>query len=150
MIYISEELVEKIRRHAVQTYPDECCGAIVGSFGERDKNVTDVLPLQNRRSGREARRRYLATAEDVRAIEQAAGERQQDVLGFYHSHPDHPARPSEFDREHALPWYAYIIVSVGGAGPTEVACWTLSDDRSGFQRERLAHESHPAPGPQGE
>jgi proteasome lid subunit RPN8/RPN11 len=78
------------------------------------------------------------TAEDVRDSEKAAKEKGLDVVGWYHSHPDHPARPSQYDREHAWPWYSYIIVSVANGQPQEMTSWRLSDDRSDYACEEIA------------
>jgi proteasome lid subunit RPN8/RPN11 len=96
-----------------------------------------LVPLSNRRDD-SPRNRFAITAEDVRAAERAAGERGLDLIGWYHSHPDHPARPSEFDREHAWPWYSYIIVAVAAAVPGEMTSWRLTDDRARFEPEPLS------------
>jgi proteasome lid subunit RPN8/RPN11 len=133
MIQIDEELIEKIRTHAVQAYPDECCGALMGKVDKGGRIVRGVLPLENRAG--QVRRRYLITAEEYRLLDRLACNKEQEILGFYHSHPDQPSRPSDYDREHALPWYAYFIVSVVDELPGEVTCWKLSDDRSRFRTE---------------
>jgi proteasome lid subunit RPN8/RPN11 len=73
----------------------------------------------------------------VRDAEKVGREQGLDVIGWYHSHPDHPARPSEFDREHAWPWYSYIIVSVRNGAPQEMTSWRLEDDRAAFSSEAL-------------
>ncbi|MFQ5779073.1 MAG: Mov34/MPN/PAD-1 family protein, partial [Terriglobia bacterium] len=112
-LLISEALLEEICQHGRRAYPNECCGALLGAPGEDDtKEVRALLSLDNRRAGEAARTRFLVTAEDYRAAEKAARAQGLEIVGFYHSHPDHPARPSEFDREHAWPWYSYIIVRV--------------------------------------
>jgi proteasome lid subunit RPN8/RPN11 len=77
------------------------------------------------------------TAEDVRAAEKAAGEQGLEVVGWYHSHPDHPARPSEYDRDYAWPWYSYIIVSVQNGAPRDMTSWRLNDDRAEFSPEGI-------------
>jgi proteasome lid subunit RPN8/RPN11 len=69
--------------------------------------------------------------------DRAAEARGLDVVGWYHSHPDHPARPSEYDREHAWPWYSYIIVSVTKGVAGEMTSWRLQDDRAGYEKERI-------------
>ena len=83
------------------------------------------------------RNRYLISSRELLEAEKTARARGLDIVGVYHSHPDHPARPSEFDREHAFPWYSYIIVSVHGGKPVDLASWTLRDDRSAFDAEDL-------------
>jgi len=145
---ISDGLLEEIRRHGARAYPNECCGALLGIVTDsEEKQVQALLPLDNRRQGEAARTRFLVTADDFRWAEKQASEQGLEILGFYHSHPDHPARPSEFDREHALPWYSYVVVRVArlGGGPAggvaqETTSWVLSDDRSQF----LPEEMHPA------
>ena len=137
-LLISDTLLDTIRRHGARTYPHECCGALLGrAEGNGSKRVLDLLPLDNRREGEAARTRFLISAEDYRLAEKTACERKMKILGFYHSHPDHPARPSEFDREHALPWYSYVVVRVAQGQPQETTSWVLSDDRSRFEPEPL-------------
>ena len=87
-----------------------------------------------------ARRRFRVSPEDYRDLENTARERRLEILGFYHSHTDHPAVPSEYDRENALPWYSYLIVSVRARRADEVLCWTLAEDRSRFERDPIRTE----------
>ena len=143
-LWISSHLAEKIRAHGVETYPHECCGALLGrdrelETGTQTKPVREILglfPLINRRDD-SPRNRFSVTSEDVREAEKAATQQGLDVVGWYHSHPDHPARPSEFDREHAWPWYSYIIVSIHNAAPQDMTSWRLNDDRAAFSPEDL-------------
>ncbi len=135
-ILLSEEVGAQIRAHGAETYPQECCGALFGHDTETSREVTALLPLVNR-SEDSPRSRFSVTAEDVLVAERAARERGLEVVGWYHSHPDHPARPSEYDREHAWPWYSYIIVSVEKGAPKEMSSWQLADDRSGFSEEKI-------------
>jgi proteasome lid subunit RPN8/RPN11 len=102
---------QAIRRHGVDTYPHECCGALVGRAG----CVSDVVALPNT-TEEGPRRRFLVRPTDYREAERRAGELGGELLGFYHSHPDHPARPSQYDLDHAWPTFAYVIVSVVGEG----------------------------------
>jgi proteasome lid subunit RPN8/RPN11 len=95
-----------------------------------------LFPLVNRRDD-SPRNRFSVTAEDVLAAEKAAREQGLEVVGWYHSHPDHPARPSEYDRDHAWPWYSYIIVSVAHGKPEQMTSWRLNDDRAQFTSEPL-------------
>ena len=145
---ISPELGEKIREHGVETYPYECCGALLGTDHDVLANgpnqeprkvyreVLSLFPLVNRRDD-SPRNRFSVTADDVREAERAATAQGLEVIGWYHSHPDHPARPSEFDREHAWPWYSYVILSVAEREPGEMTSWRLADDRSGYAAERI-------------
>jgi len=146
---MSAEIAQQIRQHGAKTYPHECCGALLGR-DDVDGDVTSaggvclplreivaLFPLTNRRED-SPHNRFSVTAEDVRDAEKAATEKKLDVVGWYHSHPDHPARPSQYDREHAWPWYSYIIVSVANGKPEDMTSWRLSDDRSDYACEEIA------------
>lgn len=122
-----------IRRHGEDTYPHECCGALYG----RDGVITDTLALSNT-TEEGPRRRFLVRPQDYRAAEARATELGADLLGFYHSHPDHPARPSQYDLDHAWPVFSYIIVSVQQGVSQEMTSWRLRDDRTIFDPEDLA------------
>jgi proteasome lid subunit RPN8/RPN11 len=101
------------------------------------REVVALFPLTNRRED-SPHNRFSLTAEDVRDAEKAAREKNLDVVGWYHSHPDHPAQPSQYDREHAWPWYSYVIVSVANRNPQDMTSWRLSDDRSAYACEEIA------------
>jgi proteasome lid subunit RPN8/RPN11 len=140
-LWISKLLAEKIRRHGAETYPHECCGALLGRDSEArsetpGREVLGLHALVNRRDD-SPRNRFSVTGEDVLDADKVASQQSLDVIGWYHSHPDHPARPSEFDREHAWPWYSYIIVSVQNGAPQEMTSWRLTDDRAEFSSEAL-------------
>ena len=131
---ISEELLDGIREHGKKAYPNECCGVLLGRIEDSRKAVVELRAMENTRED-SPRTRYLISSRELLEAEKAARARGLDIVGVYHSHPDHPARPSEFDREHAFPWYSYIIVSVHGGNPVDLASWTLRDDRSAFDAE---------------
>ena len=133
---LSQELEARIRAHAAETYPYECCGALLGRDGEEGREVLALLPLENRRDD-SPRNRFSIAPEDVLLAEQKAREQRMDLLGWYHSHPDHPAQPSEFDREHAWPWYSYIIVRSESQETKEMNSWRLADDRASYTREPI-------------
>jgi proteasome lid subunit RPN8/RPN11 len=133
---VPEALVQRIHAHGVETYPHECCGALLGMDSETAREVVELLPLANRRND-SPRNRFEVTAEDVQMAEKKASELRLEVVGWYHSHPDAPARPSEFDREHAWPWYSYIIVSVQQREPRDTTSWRLRDDRSAYDSEAI-------------
>ena len=126
-IFLSDDVRAQIAAHGAETYPHECCGALLGRDGEAAREVTALFALVNRRED-SPRNRFAVTAEDVRAAERAAQGKGLEVLGWYHSHPDHPAQPSEYDREHAWPWYSYVIASVMSGTPQEMTSWRLTDD----------------------
>ena len=121
-----------IRRHGEETFPHECCGALIGK-GDR---VTAAVPLPNT-TEEGPRRRFLVRPSDYRMAEQRATELGGELLGFYHSHPDHPARPSQFDLDHAWPTFAYVIVSVMSGAAREMTVWFLKEDRSSFDEGTL-------------
>ncbi|HWG59762.1 MAG TPA: M67 family metallopeptidase [Candidatus Acidoferrales bacterium] len=133
---IAEELIRRIEAHGAETFPHECCGALLGRDGDSGREVCELLPLANRRED-SPRNRFELTPEDVRLAEKTARDKQLGLLGWYHSHPNAPARPSEFDREHAWPWYSYIIVSVQSGEPKEMTSWRLRDDRAGYDPEGI-------------
>src|SRR5471030_192463 len=108
---VSAAVDTAIRLHGQETYPHECCGALVG----RDGQVTAVVALANT-TEEGPRRRFLVRPSDYQMAERRARELGGELLGFYHSHPDHPARPSQYDLDHAWPTFAYIIVAVAGDG----------------------------------
>lgn len=131
---------EAIRRHGQETYPHECCGALVG----RDDRVTGVVALPNT-TEEGPRRRFLVRPSDYRQAERQAAEMDGELLGFYHSHPDHPARPSQYDLDHAWPTFAYIIVSVVDGAAGDMTVWYLKNDRSSFEEGSLDHGENPHP-----
>lgn len=136
-LWIGKELAEKIRAHGAETFPYECCGALLGKDGAEDsREILGLFPLVNRRDD-SPRNRFSVTSEDVRDAEKAARQQGLDVVGWYHSHPDHPARPSQYDCDHAWPWYSYIIVSVMSGEPKDMTSWRLNDDREAFSPEAL-------------
>jgi proteasome lid subunit RPN8/RPN11 len=139
-LWISVECAEKIRAHGVETYPYECCGALLGrdAIGEegRAREILEVFPLVNQRED-SPQNRFSVSARDVIAAEKAASARGVDVIGWYHSHPDHPARPSEYDREHAWPWYSYVIVSVRERVAREMTSWRLRENRGRYDEEEI-------------
>jgi proteasome lid subunit RPN8/RPN11 len=140
---IGEHLMRRIHAHGVETYPHECCGALLGRDGDSFREVIDLVPLANRRDD-SPRNRFELTPDDVRLAEKTAREKQVELLGWYHSHPDAPARPSEYDREHAWPWYSYVIVSVQKGEPRDTTSWRLQDDRIAYDPESIETLAHSA------
>jgi proteasome lid subunit RPN8/RPN11 len=149
---LTQPHIESIRAHGVRDYPNECCGILLGHADGTQKEVRQVVPLKNLRAdpehaqklvplmepGRESERnRYLIDPSDQIKVEKEARGRGLEVVGYYHSHPDHPARPSDYDREHAWPWYSYVILAVERGNSKDLTCWVLSDDRSQFNPEQI-------------
>ena len=130
---VPDGVLTAIRDHAARAYPDECCGALIGQESGR---VVEALALSNTTSD-ERRRRFLIGPEAYRTAEARASETGRALIGFYHSHPNHPAVPSAFDLEHAWPNLRYLIVSVRAGHPEAARTWRLRGDRSGFDEETL-------------
>jgi proteasome lid subunit RPN8/RPN11 len=128
------EVEDSIRAHARQAYPHECCGALIGRQGA----VQAAFALPNT-TEEGPRRRFLVRPDDYRAAERHSQALGLDLLGFYHSHPDHPARPSQYDLDHAWPFFSYVIVSVKAGVPEDMTSWRLQEDRSAFDQENLTH-----------
>jgi proteasome lid subunit RPN8/RPN11 len=136
-LFISSEILTKIHRHGEAAYPEEGAGLLLGQEAEGKREVFDILPLTNSREDTARHNRYLITAEDMLAGEMEAIKRGVDIVGVFHSHPDHPNRPSEFDRDWALPWYSYIITSIQQGQQAGSRSWRLADDRSSFSEEAI-------------
>jgi proteasome lid subunit RPN8/RPN11 len=102
ILRLTEQIAQSIRKYGARDYPNETCGALLGADREDAREVRALFPLTNRRDD-SPRNRFSITSDDFRTAERAAAEQGLELLGWHHSHPDHPARPSEFDREHAWP-----------------------------------------------
>ena len=131
---LSGLLLDEIRRAGEQAYPAECCGVLAGR-ADPHRAVERLVPVTNRRT--DDPHRYLISPDDLRQVSVELAGAGLEVLGFYHSHPDHPAEPSRFDQEHAWPWYSYVIVKVARGRSAELASWRLADDRSAMQPELI-------------
>jgi proteasome lid subunit RPN8/RPN11 len=128
-------LADEIRRHGEAAYPAECCGAMVGRAEGAAKEVLRLAPAVNRRT--DDPHRYLIAPDDLRQLEREVREEGQEIVGYYHSHPDHPARPSAFDAEHAWPWYSYLIVRIDRGRGADLASWVLDDEHPLMHPESL-------------
>jgi proteasome lid subunit RPN8/RPN11 len=150
MIRLNKSQLDSIRRHSARDYPSECCGILLGKANGDEKQVTEVVPLTNLRHDparaqellpldnpdRETEKnRFLIDPLDQLRVEKDARARGLDVVGYYHSHPDHPARPSTYDRDHAWPWYSYVIIAVERGVPKDYTSWVLAEDRAAFGAE---------------
>jgi len=132
-IALDPSLHAAIRAHAERIYPEECCGALIGPTRG---SITHTLELDNTSTDAKLRR-FLVGPDAYRRAEKHAAALGRDLLGFYHSHPDHPAVPSAFDLEHAWPNLSYLIVSVRDGQAAEARSWRLRADRSGYDEEPL-------------
>jgi len=135
---------ERVHSHLCRVYPEEGCGVLLGRERDGVREVERTVELDNQREA-SRHNRYVISPEQFLRAEKEARAAGLDVLGFYHSHPDHPARPSAFDLEHAWPWYSYVIVSVERGRVADMRSWRLRDERSAFEPEPMAQDE-PAPG----
>jgi proteasome lid subunit RPN8/RPN11 len=135
---ISTDVLSQIHRHGEAAYPEEGAGLLLGNDNGKIRTVQAILDLPNIREDQARRNRYLLSAEDYLSGEAVADRLGLAVLGVFHSHPDHPNRPSEFDREWAWPNYSYIITSVWSGRAIESRAWRLTDDRQEFVEEPIA------------
>mgnify|MGYP001158013457 CR=1 FL=1 len=147
--------LEQMLAHAGRDYPSECCGILLGKTDGESKIVHEIIEMRNLRHNPSKaqellpldsteketdRNRFLIDPEEQVRVEKSARERRLDVIGYYHSHPDHPARPSGYDRDHAWPWYSYVIIQVFRGKAGEFTSWVLTEDRSGFDYEGIELE----------
>jgi proteasome lid subunit RPN8/RPN11 len=138
MIELKNKTLHFISEHAEREYPHECGGMLIGEYGPETKTVAKVLPLENAREGESRRDRILILPSDVMRAERYAADRGLDVIGYYHSHPDDRAVPSQYDLDHALPFWSYIIASVVNGKVEDIASWVMENDRSKFNEEEIA------------
>ena len=147
---IQQREIDAIGQHGARDYPNECCGILLGLAEGAEKRVSEAVPLKNLRTdpgaaqellplaspGAESERnRFLIDPREQIRVEKDARARSLEVLGYYHSHPDHLARPSKYDREHAWPWYSYVIVAIEQGEPRDLTSWVLTEDRERFDPE---------------
>ena len=141
MIKLCDRLIAEIRRHAEGTYPHECCGLLVGRIedGGRTRLVFETYPVENTFEEGERHHRMSIEPLDYARAERLYAKRGLGVVGNYHSHPDHPAVPSQFDLEHLAPWptMSYVVVSVPGGKAADIRSWELEADRSRFREEEV-------------
>ena len=123
--------------HAEETFPEECCGAMLGIENEDgSREITEVIRVENTK-GENRERRFLIDPRALLNAEKVAKDRGLDVLGIYHSHPNHPSQASEFDRTHAMPFWSYLIISCIDGKTASIQSWRLKEDRSAFDEEEL-------------
>lgn len=133
---LTADVARAMHAHLIAAYPEEGCGVLLGAEREGAREVVRILALENHWEEGRATRYTIAPEQFLRA-ERESRASGLDVLGIFHSHPDHPARPSAFDLEHAWPYYSYVIVSVARGRVADQTSWRLREDRSGFDPETL-------------
>ena len=137
MIHLSNKLFQQMIDHAKETYPFECCGLLVGKYKNgKEKEILAVYGVENRNKDR-ANDRYELDPGDFHRIDKEASSKGMDILGVYHSHPDHPDRPSDVDREIASATYSYIIISVNNGEDISAKSWQYEEINEPFKEEEM-------------
>jgi proteasome lid subunit RPN8/RPN11 len=137
MIVLNERHRSEMRAHGERDYPYECCGLMLGRFADGRKQVVETYAISNAREEEAKRNRFLIQPEELMRGEKYAREKGLDVVGFYHSHPDDRAVPSQYDLEHAWPTYSYIVMSVEEGRAVDLRSWEMEADRSRFNAEEV-------------
>ena len=137
MLQLNLEYLNEIAAHGERDYPYECCGLLLGHFTEKEKVVAETYPISNAREEAAKRNRFLITPDELMRGERYAATKELDVVGFYHSHPDDRAVPSQYDLEHAWPIYSYIVVAVRNGQGEDLRSWEMESDRSKFNEEEI-------------
>ena len=143
MLTLSKTLFNEISTHAEAEYPHECCGGLIGTIEGDTKIVTQIVPIQNNweDTGDETKtRRFMITSDDYRQLERKASDENAQLLGFYHSHPDHPPEPSKTDLKFAWPFFSYPILSVQKGVRDCMKSYQLDLDSNRFIEEGLSFE----------
>ncbi len=127
MLQIDTSIQNELIRDSLRTFPDECCGFLLGRETANNRVIEEIIIVNNSKEG-DKRRRFEITAKDYLKAEQQADEKKLTLLGVYHSHPNHPSIPSEHDRVVAQPFFSYIIVAVKENEFVSLQSWTLNDN----------------------
>lgn len=135
-VHISRSVYEEILNHARESYPNECCGVLVGANYGGERKIFESHRATNANTDR-AHDRYIIEANEFNLIDKMARSQSMDIMGFYHSHPDHPDKPSETDRQDGQTGYSYIIISVKGGKDTSMRSWMIEEDTSPFTEEKI-------------
>lgn len=135
MLYLTEQVKQQIIDDAVRTFPNECCGFLLGWEKREERVIDKILVVNNAKEG-DKRRRFKIMPFDYLKAEQYAEEHGLTLLGVYHSHPNHPSIPSEHDRAAAQPYFSYVIVSIWEREFVSLQSWRLNDDFQ-FEPERV-------------
>jgi proteasome lid subunit RPN8/RPN11 len=142
VIRLEDGVRDRVERHGEAAYPHEACGLLLGGLdGDGTKRADEAIALDNIREDGARHHRFLMRPEDIVRVERDARARGKDVIGVYHSHPDHPDEPSRYDLEHAWPVYSYVIVSVRNGRAASLRSWELDAERKKFESETIVKES---------
>lgn len=138
ILFLSQEILKRIHQHGEQAYPEEGAGLLLGETKGDQQQVSEIVSLTNEREEDARHNRYQLSPQDYLKGEELADRMGLDVLGVFHSHPDHPNQPSEFDRQWAWPNFSYLITSVVQGVAVESRSWRLNEDRANFSEEKVA------------
>jgi proteasome lid subunit RPN8/RPN11 len=130
----------RIREEGEKAYPNECCGFLLGLSATGERRADLVLVVENAREPGEQYHRFVISPEDFMGAEKEAAKQGREIFGIYHSHPDHPAKPSDYDKEHALPFYSYLILAVEAGKAGELTSWELSNESLGGDKNLFLEE----------
>ena len=136
-LVLPPDLARAIEREGSAAYPNECCGILFGRDVGSERRVERLEPVANSFQADEQYHRFSIEPKDLMRAEKSAADSGQLVLGFYHSHPDHPARPSETDRQAAWPFYSYVIVSIAEGEPLDMTSWVLEEATERFAKQEI-------------
>jgi proteasome lid subunit RPN8/RPN11 len=143
-LHLSESFARQIEAEGCAAYPNECCGIMYGRDvreGDVVRRVVERLePVNNAFEEEEQYHRFSISPQQLMKAEKDAAAEGRLVLGFYHSHPDHPARPSEYDRQHAWPFYSYVIVAIANRQAVDMTCWVLDEQTETFRRQEIVEQ----------
>jgi len=138
MIRIENEAWQSMVKHAREAYPNECCGAMLGSTDGETKNVKVGMVLENAFEGAQAAR-YELRPEDLLAADKAAREKGMDLIGIYHSHPDCDAYFSKTDLQNSCPWYSFVVLSIQKGEFHHANSWLPNFDQTDAAKEELIY-----------
>lgn len=136
---INSEANNVMQQHAIEIFPDECCGFLYGSENEETRNIELVVPVNNTKDG-DKKRRFEISAIDYMKAEQYALQNNIGLLGVYHSHPQHPAIASEHDLRQAVPYFSYVILSVIDKKIDDIKSWKLNEENTQFLEEEISYD----------
>jgi proteasome lid subunit RPN8/RPN11 len=136
-LHLPTELFRLIQRHGETSYPHEGAGVLLGKMHGEGIEVEDLMTMPNTFDEHQRHRRYMINAQGMMEAELAAEGLELEVVGIFHSHPDHPAQPSPYDLEHSLPWYAYLITCIEAGEARNSRAWRLQEDREAFKEIKL-------------
>jgi proteasome lid subunit RPN8/RPN11 len=144
---MSRAIHDEIEREGVAAYPNECCGILIGRDGAADRVIERIVPMKNVFDPGEQYHRFTIDPMALGRADESAAAEGKAVVGFYHSHPDHPARPSEYDRTHVPPWsyYSHIIVAIEKAKPAAMTAWVFNEQTEQFDEQEITPRKEERP-----